>query len=139
MKKKTPQEKGYEFERDWAEIFGVKPVKGSGSLWYLKLDVGTSHVLFSCKHTDHQSFRVTKDLMREAVTAINGPGGSGGETEPGLAISVDGEIFVVQRAGDWLRGRTEEGMAFIKPDKGEAKRRRSKVPSMMRDLDDHDG
>lgn len=135
MKKKTAHEKGYAFEEQWAAIFGTKPTKGSGALWWLKMDVGTSHVLFSCKHTDHQSFRVTKDLFRELIDAISGPGGIGSESEPALAISVDGEIFVVQRADDWVRGRTEDGMGFIRPDKGTEKRRRAKLPAMLRDAE----
>jgi hypothetical protein len=62
----SSQKHGTRFEHFWAAIFGVKPTLGSGNQWFSKMDVGDSAVLWSCKHTDADSFRLSKDLMREA-------------------------------------------------------------------------
>lgn len=132
----TPQDAGRRFERFWASLFGVKPIKGSGALWYAKLDVGDGSILWSCKHTDAESFRITKDLMREVQTAIAGPGGVGGDTIPGLAVSVDGEAYVTLRAEDFLRLFKTAGTGYIEPSKGEAKRARSRLPALLREETD---
>jgi hypothetical protein len=127
-----PQKTGRRFEKFWASLFGVKPVKGSGSLWYAKLDVSDASIMWSCKHTDDQSFRVSKELMREAEEAVLGQGGVGGETIPGLAVSVDGEVLVTLRAEDFLRLFQSQGK-WIPKSKGEEKRARSRIPSLLRD------
>jgi len=127
-----PQKRGRRFESYWASLFGVKPIKGSGSLWYAKLDVADGgSILWSCKHTEDQSFRMTKGLMREAQEAILGQGGVGGQTIPGMAISVDGEVFVTLRAEDFMALYQKDGK-WIPKSKGEEKRARSKIPSILR-------
>jgi len=132
----TAAQSGYRFEAFWARLFGVKPVRGSGSQWYAKLDVAAASLLFSCKHTDAASFRVTKELMREAERAVNGPGGVGGSTIPALAISVQGDVFVTLRAEDFLyildQGPADEGFK-LKSSKAETKSRRSKIPAILRE------
>ena len=131
----TPQKAGRRFEAAWAELFGVKPVRGSGSLWYAKLDVNDASILWSCKHTDNQSFRISRELMAEAQHAILGQGGMGGETIPGIATSVDGEVYVTLRADDFLRIFQQEGK-WIPKSKGEEKRARSRIPSLLRDQEE---
>lgn len=129
----TAQQSGRRFEKFWARLFGVEPVKGSGSLWYAKMDVGDGAILWSCKYTDAASFSLTKDLMREVEKAINAPGGSGGSTLPGIATSLDGEVFVTLRAEDFLRIFKAEDARYIVPSRAEQKRNRARTPSLLRD------
>jgi hypothetical protein len=129
----TPQEAGRRFEKFFADLLGVKPVKGSGNLWYAKLDVGDNNMLVSCKHTDSESFRVHKHLMKEAQEAINGPGGIGGDAIPALAVSVQGETFVTLRAEDMLRLINSEHAVHMTPSKGEQKRRTAAIPNLLRE------
>jgi hypothetical protein len=135
MKDKTPQEKGYEFEEKFAEALGAKPTRGSGNQWFAKMDIGGAEILWSCKHTDNESFRMAKSLMREVQDAIIGQGGIGGSTIPGMAISVDGEVYCTIRAEDFLRLIQEE-VKFVQPSKGEAKRQRAKIPKLLADSDE---
>lgn len=129
-----PQKTGRRFEAFWASLFGVEPVKGSGSLWYAKLDVKDASILWSCKHTDDASFRLSSELMSEAQQAILGQGGIGGDTIPGIATSVQGDVYVTLRAEDFLRLMQEEGAGkWIPKSKGEEKRARSRIPSILRD------
>lgn len=129
----SAQKTGYRFERYFASLFGVKPTKGSGAVWTAKMDVADGSILWSLKHTDANSFRVYKGLMREVVEAINGLGGVGGDTIPGIAISVDGEMYTVLRAEDFINLLTSrESPAYIKPSKAEEKRRRARVPNILK-------
>lgn len=131
----TPQAAGRRFERFWAALFGVTPIKGSGSLWYAKLDVGDGSILWSCKHTDAASFSITRELLAEAQRAVTGQGGVGGDTIPGLAVAIDGgaEVVVALRAEDFLRLLQTSARTYIEPSKGEAKRARASLPALMRE------
>lgn len=128
----TPQESGRRFETFWAKLFGVKAVKGSGSLWYAKMDVGDGAILWSCKHTEAESFRITRELMKEAERAINGNGGVGGSTLPGIATSLEGEVFVTLRAEDFLRMVAAE-VKYVRPSRADQKRINAKTPLLLRD------
>lgn len=128
----TPQKAGTRFELFWARVFGVRPTRGSGNQWFAKLDVPDGGaILWSCKHTDAESFRLTKHIMREAQEAATGMGSSG-EMIPGVATAVDGEVLVTLRAEDFLRMFTAN-VAYITPSRGEQKRARAKIPELMRD------
>jgi len=129
----SSQKAGTRFEKFWAKVFGVEPTRGSGNQWHAKLDVGDGSILWSCKHTDAASFSLSTKLMREAEAAINGPGGVGGKTLPGIAVSLDGEVYVTLRAEDLLRLLASDGAQYITPSKGEQKRSRSKIPALLRD------
>jgi len=129
----SSQKAGTRFEKFWAKVFGVEPTRGSGNQWHAKLDVGDGSILWSCKHTDAASFSLSTKLMREAEAAINGPGGVGGKTLPGIAVSLDGEVYVTLRAEDLLRLLASDGAQYIVPSKGDQKRSRSKIPALLRD------
>ena len=131
----TPQKAGRRFEAFWAALFGVKPVKGSGALWYAKLDVNDASILWSCKHTEDKSFRISKELMSEAETAVIGQGGIGGDTIPGIATSVQGDAYITLRAEDFLR-LFQQDSKWIPKSKGEEKRARSRIPSLLRDQEE---
>lgn len=133
MRSKTAQEKGYDFEKEFGAALGVKPTKGSGNQWFAKMDLGDSSILVSCKHTDAESFRLTAAHMREVQAACVG------EQEPVEAISVRGEVYVVQRLGDWLAARSKPAeAAFIKPGKSAVKRATAKVPALLRQTEDEE-
>lgn len=133
----SAQRTGYRFERYFASLFGAKPTKGSGSHWTAKMDVADGTILWNLRHTDAASFRVTKDLMSETVAAINGPGGVGGDTIPGIAISVQGEIYTILRAEDFVSLLTsDEGVKYIRPSKAEAKRRRATIPNIFKTIEE---
>lgn len=131
----SSQKHGTRFEKFWAKIFGVEPTRGSGNQWFAKLDVGDGSILWSCKHTDSESFSMTKKLMREAEDAINGPGGVGGTTLPGIATSLDGDVYVTLRAEDFLRIVQSDAVTYVTPSMGAQKRARSKIPALLRDTD----
>lgn len=131
----SSQKHGTRFEKFWAGVFGVKPTRGSGNQWFAKLDVADGSILWSCKHTDKPTFTLTKLLMREVEQAINGPGGVGGSTLPGLAISLDEEPFVILRAEDFVRLLQSPAANYIVPSKGAQKRARGKTPALLRDDD----
>lgn len=129
----SPQKAGSRFERFWASVFGVKPTRGSGNQWHAKMDVGDTAILWSCKHTDKESFAVSKALFREVEEAITGQGGIGGSTIPGLATSVDGEVIVSMRAEDLLRLLNSDAARYVVPSKGEQKRARARIPALLRE------
>ena len=134
----TPQGEGRVFEGRFATLFGVEPQKASGSLWYAKLDVADGQILWTLKHSDKgrlkfDSYDVADDLMREAVQAINGQGGVGSSTMPGVATQdADGNVFVTLRAEDFARMVTEN-IKYVAPPTDEVKRARSRVPLLLRD------
>lgn len=135
----TPQERGYDFEDRWAAVFGVKPTKGSGSLWYAKLDVSTGEIIFSLKHTDHESFRVTTGMLEEALAAVLGPMGKGLNTIPAMGIEV-GEAhhqFVVLPADDFIRIVTD-AITFRQPSKSEVRRAQANLTGIDRKAQDDD-
>lgn len=133
----TPQEAGFDFEEHFAKLFGVEPTLGSGNQWFAPLDVGDVQFLFSCKWTGAESFRMSRALMVEVQKAINGPGGRGGDTIPGVATHLDesGETLVTLRAEDLLRLLQTGDYKYVVPSKGEQKRARASVPALLREED----
>lgn len=129
----TPQQRGREFEAEWAEVFGVKPQRGSGNLYYAQLDVDDrGSILWSVKHTDDKSFRLTETMIRESREATMGPGSSG-DRIPGIAIRIGGigQLRVDMDARDFMRLITE-GARYVKPSKMQQKRALADVPAALR-------
>lgn len=135
----SSQKGGLRFEKFWSKFFGVEPTKGSGSQWFAKLDISTSAVLFSLKHSSKDVLRFgsyrLKDLLKECDDAINGQGGTGGDTAGAVAIHEEetGEIYVVFRGHDFLRMAETGDIHYIVPSKGEQKRSRAKTRWYERD------
>lgn len=133
MNQKTPQEKGFDFEKRFGPILGLKVVRGSGSQWFAKGDLAGHGMRGELKHTDKQSFSVSRELISKLLSAC------GVDEEPFWAIDIDGEVLVVQRAGDWIAARTAPAEAqFIQPSKSAVKRASSRVPALLRDVDEAD-
>lgn len=131
----TAQERGRDFEREWAKRVGARQHKGSGNYYLQPLDASNrARYLWSCKHTDNEVIRITLDDIREVVRAVDGPGGLGGETQPVMALSINGEQFVLQRANEWLDEHTEDAkVEFIKPDKQTERLARRNVSPLFRE------
>jgi len=128
----TPAQRGRLFESVWAKIFGVEPQRGSGNKWYAKMDVADGQILWSLKHTDKESFSVSKKLFGEVQQAIFGMGGVGGTTIPGIATEVGEDQYVTLRAEDFMRLMTEN-VRYITPSVDEQKRSRANTPMLARD------
>lgn len=128
----TPQKAGSRFEKFWASLFGVKPKRGSGNQWFSKLDVGDGSITWSCKWTTHESFSVSKKLMREAEEGIYK---NGDDSIPGIATAIDNgtEVFVTLRASDFLRIVSSDAATFVTPSKADQKRAIASVPGLLRD------
>ncbi len=130
----TPQQSGRRFERFFAKLFGVEPTRGSGNLWFAKLDVGDGSITWSLKWTSKSSFSMTRELLREADRAVHE---NGDNSIPGVAVSVDdgAEVFVTFRASDLMRLLSTEQARYVTPTKSEQKRRIASTPSILRDED----
>ena len=110
---KTPQQEGRDWEPIFAKSIGADLVPGSGA-FFAKLDVRGATVLWSLKHTKHKSFSFKDDYMREAIEAIHGPGGVGGNVIPGVAFkTADGE-YIAFRKDDAIHLMNEKpGIASV--------------------------
>lgn len=127
----TPQDRGRSFEDEWADLFGVKPVRGSGNQWFAPLDVGDGRILWSLKHTDKDRFTITPTIIMEAIQASFGPMGSG-DTQPGWALSIGGRRFVMLEADTFLPFVTREVEPYRPPTKVEEKKARASVNRLAR-------
>ena len=128
----TPQETGRRFEKFFAKLFGREPQRGSGNIWHMPLDVGSIALLFSLKFSTKDKLRwgstSVRDLFKEIDRAADSRTGA-------LAIheQLTGETYVVFRANDFLRMSQSGDIHYMTPSKGEQKRARSKVPSLLRE------
>lgn len=133
IKIKTSQEKGYDFEKRFGPILGLKITRGSGNQWTAKGDLAGQGMRGELKHTDKQSFSITKELIRKLMRGLSG------DEEPFWAIDLDGEVLIVQRAEDWVASRKKPATAaFINPSKSDIKRATSRVPSLLRQTQDEE-
>lgn len=125
-------ENGYKFEKDTEKDFSGRRTIGSGNRWFDRMDVGTRKILLSCKETGHNSFRITQDDLQEAIDAVEGPGGAGGEIIPGWAIRINNNDYILLRKEDLIRMVKEEA-TFIPETKSETKRRVAQIPILQRE------
>jgi hypothetical protein len=128
----SPQTSGRRFETFFAKVLGVKPQKGSGNSWRAKLDVGDGSITWSLKWTTHESFSITKALIKEAQDGIYQ---NGDNSIPGIAVAVDNgaEVIVAMRWTDFARLLAENPNGYIKPSRAEIKRAKAMKPVLLRD------
>lgn len=126
-----PQDIGGEFEKRFAKRIGGTIVPGSGNQWFAKLDVGSKSFLWSLKATAKESFRLTRGMLHETLRAIVGPGGKGGDTIPGMAVSIQGEEYVVLQLDDFLT-IVREDVKLVPPTKREEQRGRAATTKFER-------
>lgn len=103
---RTPQEQGRDYEAELADRYGGSAQPGSGAGHRFKLDWRLGSLLFSAKHTRHESYRLTAAELREALAGAQGPGGRG--EVPAMAIRMAGfpdDVFVLR--GSDLRALLE--------------------------------
>jgi len=120
---------GFEFESFLADRLGLQRVPGSGNKWYNKLDVRGRGTRWSLKATGESGFRVTSNMINEALNVTDGIGGTG-ET-PVWAVRVDEGDFIIMLLEDWIKLVKEEGFS-IPPTKTDEKRRRANTPQLLR-------
>lgn len=63
--KKTPQQRGRDFEKEIARRVEGTLTPSSGALWGSKLDVRTNDYLISCKYTEKKSFSIKASDLKE--------------------------------------------------------------------------
>jgi len=115
------QDRGREFEADWGDLIGEKPVRGSGNQWFAKLDIRGGQFLWSLKHTDKASITIRAEDIEEARAAVQGPHGVGLNTMYGMALSIQGYRCVLLPDTTFLT-MVEEEVKFITPSKSRRKR-----------------
>jgi len=141
----SAQKTGFRFEKFFGNLLGVQPTRGSGSQWTAKLDIKAASFLMSLKFSTRDilrfgSYRMS-DLMREIDQAITGQGGVGGSTI-GVVVTHEQETnntFITMRAEDWLRMIQSGDIQYVVASKGQQKRARAKIPSLLREEGEDDG
>lgn len=102
---RSTKEIGDELELRAERTLGGEQVKQSGGGKFWKLDVksgiGLLRFVWSCKNTDKDYIRITKDQLREAREAARGMRGSGDGYTAGMVIGVDGEAFALIQLDDF--------------------------------------
>lgn len=69
----TPQDRGREWEHELARLVGGRVQVGSGNQVHIPLDVAGNTIIWSAKHTDALSFRISKAVIEEARMSVIGP------------------------------------------------------------------
>lgn len=113
VRRLTPQQQGRDYEAELAARLGGKAQPASGATPRFKLDLKVASLLFSAKHTEHESYRLTAKDLNEMVAGAQGPGGRG--EIPAMAIRMQGfsdDVFVLR--GSDLRAilESETDVAF---------------------------
>jgi hypothetical protein len=126
--------RGYSFEEDFAREMGGDLQPGSGNQWWCKQDIDGLKKLWQLKSTTTKVNPLNLDVIKDTIDAVEAPGGVGGDYEPGWALEIGGEVFVMERLSDWKRRFTEhEKLSLGLETKGEAKRRAARSPQLLRE------
>lgn len=112
-------EAGLAYEESFAGRWGGEQVVGSGNTPRRKLDVNGGVILASLKWTGGKSFRITNDVVREAIEGATGPGGMSADMIPAVVVRLDeiDEEWMMLRVSDMLsllRGDVEFSIAPTK-------------------------
>lgn len=138
----TPQQKGRDFERELAEELGLSLVPGSGNQWWAKLDLKGVRARWSLKYTESNSFPLRRVDFEEALDATTGLQGDGSTSI--FAVRMEGlpDDFVMMWKNDFIQMQAGE-LKFVgedpTPKKSEVRRARSRVPVLMREMEDENG
>lgn len=118
----TPQDLGRRYEKDFADRYGAKQTAGSGATPRYKLDVDHVSVLWSLKHTEAESFRLTAKDLLDAFAGAEGPGSR--MVLPAMAVNVPAirEEVAVVRVRDLLALLRGEVVVNVKPTQRDVKR-----------------
>lgn len=136
MADRTPQQLGRDWEQEFARRIGATPVKNSGA-GFLKLDVRGAHVLWSLKWSgNNKSIRIEDAWMEEALAAIHGPGGIGGEVAPGIATKTSGFELVTLRLADALMLMSDDTKGVVSSQQQNEMDLSKRVPEFLRNIRD---
>lgn len=135
-KKKTPQQKGRDYEDFWAKKRGARKQPASGALPFWKLDVKNIKFLFSLKNTEKKSYSIKKEEIQEMVNAVYGLGGIGGTHIPVLSINIDGTEVSVLLTDDLIE-LTEKQEAVFSKSKDKKKRQAADLPPLLREKEEN--
>lgn len=94
---KTAQQRGRDYDSEFAQRYGGAVQPGSGAGHRFKLDCKLGQLLVECKRTAHESYRLTAAELRKALAGAQGPGGRG--EIPAMAIDMAGfpdDIFILR-------------------------------------------
>jgi hypothetical protein len=128
---------GFAFEESFAKEMGAELQPGSGNQWWARQDIDGCKKLWQLKSTKNKVNPVNLDVIKDTIDAVEAPGGVGGDYEPGWALEIGGEVFVMERLSDWKRRFTEkEKLSLGVEGKSEAKRRMARTSQLLRDIDD---
>jgi hypothetical protein len=105
------------------KLLGGKRVLQSGGGRFWKCDVNAGTFIVSCKATDKDYLRVTKDMLREVKEAARGMRGSGDGKIPAMVLGIGGEAYMLTRLEDQAAILTADpaSVAYIEPTKGQAR------------------
>lgn len=136
----SPQEKGRDFERELADEFGLSLVPGSGNQWWAKLDLKGRRARWSLKYTESNSFPLRRVDFEEALEATTGLQGDGSISL--FAVRIDGlpDDLVLMWKNDFIMLQAGELQLIgseAPPKKSEERRARSRVPVLMRGLEEN--
>lgn len=129
----TPQELGYQWDADLAKLIQGERHIGSGNRPYQKLDASGHTLIFSGKHTIHESFSIKQADLDETLRAALGPEAA----RPGLIPILAAKFGSSQRTIavmdllqllDWIKSPPE----LLPATKQEALRRTARTPSFGR-------
>ena len=129
----SAQQKGRDFEAEFAREMGLEKVVASGALWFSKLDVKGSGARWSLKFTEGEKFTIDRELLSEAIIATEGVGGDG--STPLWAIRIEGldADLVLIRKEDFKRMQAGDLSVLPPSDRPSRLRRaRAAVPSLLR-------
>lgn len=129
---RTPQQKGRDWEPEFAASIGGEPVKMSGA-GFTKLDVMGVSILWSLKWAgDHRSVRIQDAWMDEALRALHAPGGVGSHMIPGIATKTQGYELLTFRKDDALMLFTGDH-SVVTPEAYGVVDRARRMPSLLRE------
>lgn len=129
--KKTPQQKGRDYEDFWAKKRGARKQPASGALPFWKLDVKNIKFLFSLKNTDKKSFSLKKEDIQEMLNAVYGLGGIGGSHIPVLSVNIDGMEVSIMLTDDLIELTEKQEQIFDKS-KNKSKTDKANIPPLLR-------
>lgn len=118
--KRTSNEIGNDTEEKAAKILGGSRVKQSGGGHFWKCDIkDRGRFIWSCKGTEKDYIRVTKDMLREVQQAARGVIGTGDGYRAGMILEMGGKMYALTEIEDFAEIITSDpgSVTYIEPSK----------------------
>lgn len=121
--------RGNVFERTVAALLGLKLTLGSGNKWCARGDGTGGGIIVECKAESRKDWATIKRQVALAAEEAQGTG-----DVPVLAVLDDDETaYVVMTLDSFREIRVELVPMAIEERKADARKRRARVPAMLRD------